>query len=178
MFPQAHVVREAQVQLDDLIQQGVLMITRLLKNKSGAKDITGRKENSKYCFDILDFNKTISLSEPTLKWSPISSVGLGGGKLTNQLLNTGVITQAMLQQLQNEWIQDDGSKKAQPNDFEQSIQRSKKSKKEREQQKLSQVEIAQNIHNLTREMMTKNVQTSKIEAKGKKKTAKSKRKYK
>lgn len=32
MFPQAHVVREAQKELDDLIQRGVMKITRLLKN--------------------------------------------------------------------------------------------------------------------------------------------------
>lgn len=32
MFPMAHIVREAQKQLDELIQKGVLKITRLLKN--------------------------------------------------------------------------------------------------------------------------------------------------
>lgn len=38
-----------------------------------------------------------------LPFSRINGGAVGGGKLTRQLLNTGVITPAMLEQLQNEW---------------------------------------------------------------------------
>lgn len=38
MFPQAHLVREAQVELDQLIQRGVLKITRLVKNTTDTND--------------------------------------------------------------------------------------------------------------------------------------------
>lgn len=36
LFPNAPMVREAQKELDDLIQQGVFQITRLLKNSEAA----------------------------------------------------------------------------------------------------------------------------------------------
>lgn len=44
MFPQAHIVREAQKELDSLIQQGIKNITGLLKN---AESVESTSQNSR-----------------------------------------------------------------------------------------------------------------------------------
>lgn len=36
LFPDVHMVRKTQLELDELIQQGVFQITRLLKNSEAA----------------------------------------------------------------------------------------------------------------------------------------------
>lgn len=49
MFPQAHVVKEAQKELDGLIQKGVMKITRLLKNTElRYQDVTEKFKNIKH----------------------------------------------------------------------------------------------------------------------------------
>lgn len=49
MFPHGDKIRSAQAQLDDLIQQGVAQITRLIKESNATADIPEQCENSIEC---------------------------------------------------------------------------------------------------------------------------------
>ena len=46
LFPHAAMVREAQKELDDLIQQGVFQITRLLKNSEASANSSDTEQRS------------------------------------------------------------------------------------------------------------------------------------
>ncbi|XP_014242250.1 ATP-dependent RNA helicase SUV3 homolog, mitochondrial [Cimex lectularius] len=90
LFPAVHQVRALQSELDEIIQQGVTQITRLLE----ASDVIVKDESSEdeYCQD-----SNYKQHQPTNK--PFSSKG----KLTDKLMHEGLITPNMLYQLQKEW---------------------------------------------------------------------------
>lgn len=48
MFPNTAMVRESQKELDDLIQQGVFQITRLLKNSESASSSNSTSDGDPY----------------------------------------------------------------------------------------------------------------------------------
>lgn len=101
MFPQAKVVRNAQIELDELIQKGVMKITRLLKNTEISQQLdigtklgnTGDKKTGSN--DIIYDNGTTSDEAAT-------------GKVTNRLLKSGMISKTMLDQLKQEWLKEQG----------------------------------------------------------------------
>ncbi|KAH8414317.1 hypothetical protein KR215_002993 [Drosophila sulfurigaster] len=87
IFPEAARVRDAQKELDEIIQQGVFQITRLLKNTEAGQDS-----------DVPTYNtrRVTSVKEPRL---PSSS----RGRLTERLLAQGLLTPGMLSELRKEW---------------------------------------------------------------------------
>ncbi|KAH8292151.1 hypothetical protein KR054_006321 [Drosophila jambulina] len=89
LFPEAAHVREAQKELDEIIQQGVFQITRLLKNT----------EASQEGGDMPSYTvrrAVTHVKEPRL---PSSS----RGRLTERLLAQGLLTPGMLSELRKEW---------------------------------------------------------------------------
>lgn len=111
LFPNAALIRETQKDLDDLIQQGVFQITRLLKNTekaaSNTQDVdpyTISQRSSSYSKGLInDFlNEKRNLLTICMRLEPRIS-GSGGGRLTERLLAQGLLTPAMLDELRNEW---------------------------------------------------------------------------
>ncbi|XP_018320341.1 ATP-dependent RNA helicase SUV3 homolog, mitochondrial [Agrilus planipennis] len=95
LFPDAHLVRDIQSELDSIIQQGVLQITRLLRNsETGIRSATGAALDE----DEFEINKQ---RQNYLRSAKSSSVGRG--KLTERLLAQGLLTPKMLQELKKEW---------------------------------------------------------------------------
>lgn len=89
LFPEAGHVREAQKELDEIIQQGVFQITRLLKNTEASQE--GGDAPS------YTMRRTAThVKEPRL---PSSS----RGRLTDRLLAQGLLTPGMLSELRKEW---------------------------------------------------------------------------
>ncbi|KAK7570774.1 hypothetical protein V9T40_010141 [Parthenolecanium corni] len=84
IFVEPEPVRHIQAQLDSLIQQGVVQITRLLKNSD--------RSNAIHIEDDVD--------EPV----DTKEVAHGKGNLTKRLLREGLLTPEILEQLQKEWI--------------------------------------------------------------------------
>ncbi|XP_017081726.1 ATP-dependent RNA helicase SUV3 homolog, mitochondrial isoform X2 [Drosophila eugracilis] len=87
LFPDATNVREAQKELDGIIQQGVFQITRLLKNTEASQD----GEASYY-----PPRRMTRVKEPRLP-------SLSRGRLTERLLAQGLLTPGMLSELRKEW---------------------------------------------------------------------------
>ena len=106
-----------QKELDTVIQQGVVQITRLLRNtETGVSSGTGsihdedqfsinhRKQNymrSKIAISYVVIYQSISFPSLDKK-----IVNVGSGRLTNRLLAQGLLTPNMLQELKKEWIED------------------------------------------------------------------------
>ncbi|KAH8311076.1 hypothetical protein KR044_004131 [Drosophila immigrans] len=88
MFPEAPRVRDAQKELDEIIQQGVFQITRLLKNTEAG--LEGDVQSS------FNMRRATYVKEPRL---PSSS----RGRLTERLLAQGLLTPGMLSELRKEW---------------------------------------------------------------------------
>ncbi|KAH8417689.1 hypothetical protein KR222_004426 [Zaprionus bogoriensis] len=87
LFPEAAKVRDAQKELDEIIQQGVFQITRLLKNTEAGQES-----------DVPSYSarRVTHIREPRL---PSSS----RGRLTERLLAQGLLTPGMLSELRKEW---------------------------------------------------------------------------
>ncbi|XP_050439291.1 ATP-dependent RNA helicase SUV3 homolog, mitochondrial [Adelges cooleyi] len=96
LFPEANLVRDMQAELDDIIEQGVVQITRLLKNSESSSpggdsieedfNVARRKHNYLRESAQKNINKNISK-----------------GRLTERLLAQGLLTPNMLNELQKEW---------------------------------------------------------------------------
>ncbi|XP_004521178.1 ATP-dependent RNA helicase SUV3 homolog, mitochondrial [Ceratitis capitata] len=89
LFPDAMSVRIAQKELDDIIQQGVFQITRLLKNTEASQSAA----DGDMSYSI---RRSTQLREPRV---PSSS----RGRLTERLLAQGLLTPGMLSELRKEW---------------------------------------------------------------------------
>ncbi|KAE9535692.1 hypothetical protein AGLY_007593 [Aphis glycines] len=97
LFLEANLVRDMQSELDDIIEQGVVQITRLLKNSESSSpssdsieeefNVARHKHNYLRGSDQRNFNKN----------------QLGKGRLTERLLAQGLLTPNMLDELQKEW---------------------------------------------------------------------------
>ncbi|XP_055692792.1 ATP-dependent RNA helicase SUV3 homolog, mitochondrial [Lutzomyia longipalpis] len=92
LFPDARAVRDAQKELDDIIQQGVFQITKLLRNSETATSNNTPDEDS---FEI-NQKRHHYLRGPR-------AGGTIRGRLTERLLAQGLLTPAMLQELKREW---------------------------------------------------------------------------
>ncbi|XP_065371873.1 ATP-dependent RNA helicase SUV3 homolog, mitochondrial [Calliphora vicina] len=89
LFPDSVSVRAAQKELDEIIQQGVFQITRLLKNteaNQGAND-----GDTSY-----NMRRIIQNKEPRI---PSTT----RGRLTDRLIAQGLLTPGMLSELRKEW---------------------------------------------------------------------------
>lgn len=90
IFVDPNPVREIQSELDVIIQQGVLQITRLLKNMDRLPAVQTEEPD----LSLIDDENT-NEKERTI----------GKGILTERLLAQGLLTQDMLRELQKEWIE-------------------------------------------------------------------------
>lgn len=110
LFTDAELVRDMQKELDAVIQQGVVQITRLLRNsETGVSSGTGR------ALDEDDFQLSRK-KHSYLRGSRSSSVGQG--KLTERLLAQGLLTPNMLQELKREWNRNSAGDSDDDNDDE------------------------------------------------------------
>lgn len=95
MFPHAHLIREAQQELDNLIQEGVFQITRLLKNSETNQ---ANSDPTDIQLSSYKYPRRSSYKEPQVS-------AHSKGRLTERLISQGLLTPAMLQELQKEWKQ-------------------------------------------------------------------------
>ncbi|XP_014092482.3 ATP-dependent RNA helicase SUV3 homolog, mitochondrial [Bactrocera oleae] len=89
LFPDAAAVRVAQKELDDIIQQGVFQITRLLKNSEASQSAA-------------DGDMTYNIRRSTYMREPRIS-NSSRGRLTDRLIAQGLLTPGMLSELRKEW---------------------------------------------------------------------------
>ncbi|XP_013113540.2 ATP-dependent RNA helicase SUV3 homolog, mitochondrial [Stomoxys calcitrans] len=89
IFPEAASVRAAQAELDEIIQQGVFQITKLLKNTE-ANQGTANGDTT------YNMRRIVQTKEPRL---PSTS----RGRLTDRLISQGLLTPGMLSELRKEW---------------------------------------------------------------------------
>uniref|UniRef100_A0A8D8ST95 ATP-dependent RNA helicase SUV3 homolog, mitochondrial n=3 Tax=Cacopsylla melanoneura TaxID=428564 RepID=A0A8D8ST95_9HEMI len=89
LFCQALLVKDIQAELDAIIQEGVMIITRLLRNSetrpTSEDDMNAVQRKQQY------------LREPK------QGSKVGRGRLTEQLLAQGLLTPSMLDELRKEW---------------------------------------------------------------------------
>lgn len=94
IFPDAELLRDTQKELDDIIQQGVFQITRLLKNSETSVSNNTPDEDS--------FMLNQRRSQYYRDSSP-RNLASSRGRLTERLLAQGLLTPSMLNELRREW---------------------------------------------------------------------------
>ncbi|XP_057658150.1 ATP-dependent RNA helicase SUV3 homolog, mitochondrial [Diorhabda carinulata] len=94
LFNQPDLVRDMQRELDQIIQQGIVQLTRLLRNsETGISSGTAAIDDDEF-----------SMSRQKQSYlRGQKSMSLGKGKLTERLLAQGILTPTMLQELKKEW---------------------------------------------------------------------------
>lgn len=111
IFPDGNLVRDIQKELDEIIQQGVFQITKLLQNSETAISSNQPDEDT---FSISQRKGNVYRSEwrcPPVKvffiLNPQTDNKLTPlrGRLTERLLAQGLLTPNMLQELRKEWNQ-------------------------------------------------------------------------
>lgn len=91
LFPDAKLVRDIQKELDEIIQQGVFQITKLLQNSETATSMNQPDE------DNFAISQRKNYYYKDHKATPLR------GRLTERLLAQGLLTPSMLQELRKEW---------------------------------------------------------------------------
>ncbi|XP_065210231.1 ATP-dependent RNA helicase SUV3 homolog, mitochondrial [Planococcus citri] len=91
IFIEPNPIRDIQSELDALIQQGVLQITRLLQNSDKAISVNIEEDYS------------------ALQKKP-EQPAIGKGRLADRLIAQGLLTPNMLKELQNEWAEGETGK--------------------------------------------------------------------
>ncbi|XP_060528380.1 ATP-dependent RNA helicase SUV3 homolog, mitochondrial [Cylas formicarius] len=112
LFNDAELVRDMQKELDQIIQQGVVQLTRLLKNSE-----TGISSGTSAADDD-EFDSHRKKQRYLRGGDHRQRAGVGQGRLTERLLAHGILTPTMLHELKKEWNKkdkelsgDDGSDK-------------------------------------------------------------------
>ena len=116
MFPDVEIVRSVQKELDVVVEEGVANIVQLLRNAefkgsaSGAADkdtaeIASRRK--KVLKKMADLDKHTQFSD--LASGVSSEAPPKVGKLTQQLIDDGLLTKPMMAALEREWKQKNGS---------------------------------------------------------------------
>lgn len=125
LFKDAPLVRDMQKELDAIIQQGVVQITRLLRNSesgtgSGASAAPDEDEfviNSKKQSYLRGGGVNFLLCV-LLFCICLGAKGgeIGKGRLTERLLAQGILTPNMLQELRKEWDKQQDHSASEPDD--------------------------------------------------------------
>ncbi|KAK0158519.1 hypothetical protein PV328_009513 [Microctonus aethiopoides] len=97
LFPDTNTVRDVQRELDAIIQEGIVQLTRLLKNSE-----TGISNGTTSATDEDNFQLN---TQKRQYYREPKGENFGKGKLTERLLSQGLLTPNMLQELQREWTQ-------------------------------------------------------------------------
>lgn len=133
MFPHSEQVRSAQSQLDDLIQQGVAQITRLVKESTSVEmpeecnvyfGVIFRFKNLVSFFFIFSVRKLVVAEAETYQEKRTDAKE----RFSDYLIRKGVLSQKMMQQLQNEFLGQPEPHKLKENDSKKHIRRTKKRK--------------------------------------------------
>lgn len=95
LFGEANLVRDMQKELDMVIQQGIVQLTKLLRNSETGYSSGVVSAPDEDMFQI-NMAKQSYLSEP-------KNSQIGRGRLTERLLAQGLLTPSMLQELKQEW---------------------------------------------------------------------------
>ncbi|XP_054261770.1 ATP-dependent RNA helicase SUV3 homolog, mitochondrial [Macrosteles quadrilineatus] len=99
LFPDAKLVRDMQSELDDVIQRGVVQLTKLLRNsETGVSSGTGTDTQEQF---TMKQNQQAYLRGDKQS----GSEPVGRGRLTERLIAQGLLTPNMLQELRREWQQ-------------------------------------------------------------------------
>lgn len=108
MFPDASLVREIQKELDSIIQVGVRNITRLIRATEAQGSSAGSATESKTSpFPGLRLRKARgSKSNAQVKQDQRGA----DNSLSTRLVQDGLLTPELLQQLQREWTRDQNPK--------------------------------------------------------------------
>nr|XP_028585294.1 ATP-dependent RNA helicase SUPV3L1, mitochondrial [Podarcis muralis] len=127
MFPDAALVRDIQKELDDIIQVGVLNITRLIRVSQAASGSVTLPDDFPLqrasigngmlnAEDLLEANGELSPSDvktqghrrargsKAMNYRPAEAQGRAQGALAARLIQQGLLTQDMLKQLEHEWL--------------------------------------------------------------------------
>ncbi|KAG8233333.1 hypothetical protein J437_LFUL010883 [Ladona fulva] len=120
LFPDIQLVRDMQKELDKIIQEGVLQLTRLLRNSEngvasiapvtgGSKDggLRGPEPGSEEDDFLMQQQRQVYFRKvkDSGDMDKRGSAKLGKGRLTERLLAQGLLTPNMLQELQREWTE-------------------------------------------------------------------------
>ncbi|XP_076830873.1 ATP-dependent RNA helicase SUPV3L1, mitochondrial [Brachyhypopomus gauderio] len=102
MFPDANLVRDIQQELDGIIQVGVRNITRLIRNAEAQAPTTGgpaRQEGGPGLRSLAQRRARGSKAQP----GPDGDIRTMDSSLSSRLVQEGLLTSELLQQLQREW---------------------------------------------------------------------------
>ncbi|RWS13248.1 ATP-dependent RNA helicase SUV3-like protein, partial [Dinothrombium tinctorium] len=103
LFPDAAIIRDMQKELDEVIHSGVKRVIKLLKNNEEAKTTRTKSKKEKTRESEDETLQVINAQiENDLKASGSLDI-LKEGSMTEQLLNSGVLTPKILSQLHKEW---------------------------------------------------------------------------
>lgn len=98
MFPDTALVREIQLELDNIIQQGVRNITRLIRATNPS--VTNPLQTQG---DVQVIGATFGTNQLTSSKGQRSSRELMDSSLADRLVKDGLLTPDLLRQLQREW---------------------------------------------------------------------------
>ena len=109
MFPDVELVRSVQVELDEVIQNGVANIVQLLRNAD-----SGTSSSAARIVDEDDFAAKQKSNNKDRKWDhsgkTINTMPTKG-KLSTKLVKDGLVTDKMLKDLRREWAADEKRKR-------------------------------------------------------------------
>ena len=111
MFPDVELVRSIQIELDEVIQNGVANIVQLLRNAD-----SGTSSSAARILDEGDFAAKQKSKNVHRKWdhslnvdrNPLSS---SKGKLSSKLVKDGLVTDKMMKDLKREWAAEEKRKR-------------------------------------------------------------------
>ena len=111
MFPDVELVRSIQIELDEVIQNGVANIVQLLRNAD-----SGTSSSAARILDEGDFAAKQKSKNVHRKWdhslnadrNPLSN---SKGKLSSKLVKDGLVTDKMMKDLKREWAAEEKRKR-------------------------------------------------------------------
>uniref|UniRef100_A0AAY4E5X4 ATP-dependent RNA helicase SUPV3L1, mitochondrial n=1 Tax=Denticeps clupeoides TaxID=299321 RepID=A0AAY4E5X4_9TELE len=105
MFPDANLVREVQQELDHIIQQGVRNITRLIRASEAQAPLPGTGKNGDAA-GIQHRSRGSGIQGPSSSRARGNkTLGRASGSLGSRLVQEGLLTPELLDQLRSEWSQ-------------------------------------------------------------------------
>lgn len=113
MFPDIDIVRSVQNELDQVIEEGVVRIVQLLRNSESGTS-SGAVKYDEDAFEAKSrqqnrFKKWKHGTDKSFSDLMKTNVKLDTkrGKLTDQLINQGLLTKNMMEELKREWANED-----------------------------------------------------------------------
>ncbi|KAG5884851.1 hypothetical protein JTB14_036087 [Gonioctena quinquepunctata] len=119
LFNEPILVRDMQRELDQIIQQGIVQLTRLLRNsETGISSGTAAVDDDEFSMN----------RQKQTYFRGQKSAMIGKGRLTERLLAQGILTPNMLQELKKEWNKSNDTFNSNPDDDPKKTRRKRKTK--------------------------------------------------